>query len=73
MDNILKYLIREEHNILKALELLNGFCEKDALTLFVINKSGAMVGTLTDGDIRRNLVKQHQLYEPVKEIMHKDF
>ena len=73
MDNILKYLIREEHNILKALELLNGFCEKDALTLFVINKSGTMVGTLTDGDIRRNLVKQHQLYEPVKEIMHKDF
>lgn len=73
MKNISKYQIKFNRTVLEALNLLNGFDKTDALTLFVINEDDAMIGTLTDGDIRRNLVDGHLLNDSVMHIMHKDF
>ncbi len=73
MVNISKYQIRYNQSILEALNLLNDFDKTDALTLFVINEDGIMIGTLTDGDIRRKLVSGSLLNESVVHIMHKEF
>lgn len=73
MDNISKYLIGANQTILEALRKLNSFDKSDALTLFVIAEDGEMIGTLTDGDIRRNLVEAHRISEPIIDIMHREF
>lgn len=38
-------------------------------TLFVVNEEGAMLGTVSDGDIRRALIKDFRTSSLVKEIM----
>ncbi len=73
MENISKYMIRADELVLDALKYLNNFNKTDALTLFVIREDGKMIGSLTDGDIRRKLVEKHSLSEPVANIMHKEF
>lgn len=42
------------------------------LTLFVLDQ-GKLIGSLTDGDIRRSLLKGKTLNEPVENIMNKNF
>lgn len=73
MENILKYQIGSHQTLLEALNALNGFDKFDALALFVLNEDGLMVGTLTDGDIRRSLVEGYQLNEAVSNVMHEHF
>lgn len=68
-----KYLIRESESLLSALKRLNEFGSSDSLTLFVINDKSQMVGTLTDGDIRRQLVNNCTLDSPLSKIMHTNF
>lgn len=72
-DNLLRYQIRADQNVLEAFRMLNDFDQKDALTLFVTDEYGLILGTLTDGDIRRKLVEGYQLTDSVDRIMHKDF
>lgn len=43
------------------------------LTLFVVDETGILKGTLTDGDIRRGLLKNLQLADPVSLFMEKNF
>lgn len=43
------------------------------LTLFVVNEKKELVGTLTDGDIRRGLLNDHQLTDTVDKIMFTKF
>ena len=43
------------------------------MVLFVINDANQIVGTLTDGDIRRSLVAGATVQSPVSEVAHKDF
>lgn len=43
------------------------------LTLFVTDEHGALVGTLTDGDIRRGLLNEVQITEPISRIMNTSF
>lgn len=73
MDNISKYLISGNKKILDALDLLNSFGKADVLTLFVIDDNFRMVGTLTDGDIRRSLVGGCKLSESLLNVMHEQF
>ena len=68
-----KYLIRESESLLSALKRLNEFGSSDSLTLFVINDKSQIVGTLTDGDIRRQLVNNCPLDSPLNKIMHTNF
>lgn len=57
--------------ILEALEKLNNV--PDSLTLFVVDKEGKLLGTLTDGDIRRGLLRGKTLNDSVDVVMHRDF
>lgn len=49
---------------LEALNRLSG----DSMTLFATDASGQLVGTLTDGDIRRALIAGHDLDETAGEV-----
>lgn len=67
-----KYIISEKATIKDALIAIDGTTHKSQ-TLFVINDKGVMVGTLTDGDIRRGLISGADLTTTVDVIMHRDF
>lgn len=72
MTPISKYCIASNATIREALDRLNAL-SSDALVLLVVDSSRKLVGTLTDGDIRRGLIAGHQLDESVQEMMHRDF
>lgn len=67
-----KYLISSEATIYDALSRLNEL-HSFAMTLFVVDKTGRMVGTLTDGDIRRGLIKGLGTDSSVIEAMNRSF
>lgn len=67
-----RYIIFSTATILDALKALDG-TSHDWQTLFVVDEAERMVGTLTDGDIRRGLIEGASLSTPVSEIMHTSF
>lgn len=70
--NICDYVISAGATVLDALRKLNGLSGR-TMTLFAIDSAGSMVGTLTDGDIRRALIAGHSLHSVVADVMHKAF
>ena len=67
-----KYIISHTATIKDALVALNEITS-GAQSLLVIDDSQRLVGTLTDGDIRRGLISGAGLSGAVSTIMHKDF
>lgn len=55
MKNFTNYTIHKDSNCLEALKKLNQ--EKSNQTLFVLDNHEKLIGTVTDGDIRRGLIK----------------
>lgn len=73
MGELVKNHIIPEHLTIKeALKVLNTL-SGDALTLLVVDDNEVMVGTLTDGDIRRKIIEGISLEESVSWVMHKNF
>lgn len=66
-------LIHKESTVLEGLKKLNTIRDVSRLILFVIDDDEAVIGSLTDGDIRRNLLKTTNLYEKVVNICNRDF
>lgn len=67
-----KYLIHKDENIVSALKYLNQL-SGDALVIFIYNDENQIIGSLTDGDIRRALINGTKLDAPVVEIMNSHF
>ena len=68
MINYLNYKIFEKTSISKSIEKV----EKNELKiLFVINKKNKLLGSVTDGDIRRALIKKKSLNSKVYSICNK--
>ncbi len=65
------HIIEQESSLRSALEKLTSLGEN--LTLFVIDKEDKVLGVITDGDIRRGLIKGVNLDEPVSIIMNSQF
>lgn len=70
--------MNEIHIISQACTLLNALSQitdivGEPLVLFVVDGRQRMVGTLTDGDIRRALIRGIGVDHPVSEAMHRDF
>ena len=55
-----------------ALRLINELAQP-GLTIFVTTADGAVAGTITDGDIRRGLLRDVSLHEPVAQFMNTAF
>lgn len=67
-----KYTIPETATIKEALVALDGNTH-DWQTLFVVDDKDRMVGTLTDGDVRRGLISGSALHDKVSTVMHKNY
>ena len=67
-----KYMINESATIKDALVAINSITH-DGESLVVVNTDLQMVGSLTDGDIRRGLISSAELTDSVSTIMHRDF
>ena len=67
--NIISY----NKTIREALEKINNFPTHSVLILFVVDEKTKIIGSLTDGDIRRGLLKGAVLDDCVTSIMQKNF
>jgi len=72
MSDFERYLLPETATIKDALVALDKNSD-DVLTLFIVDKVGKMLGTLTDGDVRRGLIQGKDLADYVNAIMHTSF
>ncbi|MHB1407165.1 MAG: nucleotidyltransferase family protein [Desulfitobacteriaceae bacterium] len=68
MRNVSNICIQADASLIEALEVIN----RDVLQIaLVIRENGNLQGTVTDGDIRRAILKGLSLTTPVDEIMNK--
>ncbi len=65
--------IHEDKTILDALRKLNDIHDVSRLILFVTNNDGSVLGSLTDGDIRRSLANEPDLLKKVGDVCFKNF
>lgn len=72
MNDISKYIIPSCATLNDALIALNNL-SGDVLTLLVVDQTGKMLGTLTDGDVRRNLIVSKDLQTSIAEAMNVHF
>ncbi len=68
-NKVVKHIIRHTDNIRSALIKLDAL-SIDAI-LFVVNDSNQLIGSLTDGDIRRGFIKGLDLQDEIGCFMHK--
>lgn len=67
-----KYIINHTATIRESLVILNQITS-DIQSLLVVDEEQKLVGTLTDGDIRRGLISGAELSDVVTSVMHTDF
>ncbi len=70
VDN--KNIIQQDKTLLEALSQINSI-GTGPLVLFVVDEENRMVGTLTDGDSRRALIKGASIHDKAEKIMHRNF
>lgn len=70
MKEISQYLVEPTCSVKEAVEVIDRGAEQIAL---VVDKAGRLIGTITDGDIRRVLLRGETLDNPVHKIMHREF
>ncbi|MFZ6014053.1 MAG: nucleotidyltransferase family protein [Bacteroidota bacterium] len=71
MIDVATHTILQSKFVSDALKQLNELGQD--LTLFVTNENSNLIGTLTDGDIRRGLLKGLQITDKVAEFMNERF
>lgn len=67
-----KHIINSESTVLDALARLNSL-SGEVMTLFAVDASGRMTGTVTDGDIRRGMLAGAQPGHSVSRVMNRNF
>src|SRR5688572_2471567 len=67
------YLIQSTANARTALQRLDYLSSRESRVLFVVNEDMKLLGTITDGDIRRGLLAGHEIGELVTSYMNKQF
>ena len=66
------HIITEDKTLLDALSQINNL-SPEPLVLFVVDAQQRMVGTLTDGDSRRALVRGVSVNDKIDKVMLRDF
>jgi dTDP-glucose pyrophosphorylase len=71
-------MLSKANNILSSDSTIRSALQKltllgETLTLFIIDNNSILIGVVTDGDIRRGLIKGTELNDQVVEIMNKNF
>ena len=70
MRNVLKICINPDNTLLEALENLEN---EESQIVLIIDENKKLLGTVSDGDIRRNLIKGNTLSTKVSKVMNKKF
>lgn len=68
-----KHIININESARDALRKLSSMQDNSSLTLFVIDKDEILKGTVTDGDIRRGLLNNLEIYQSIGLFMNPDF
>ena len=71
--NLAECTINSECTILEVLKKLNNQNELSRQILFVVDDDKKVIGSLTDGDIRRGLISNFTLESKIHNICNKDF
>jgi len=71
--NLEHILIHKDRTILDALHKLNKIRDVSRLILFVTDADGSVLGSLTDGDIRRSLAEDADIRKKVGDICFRGF
>ncbi|WP_106830631.1 nucleotidyltransferase family protein [Parabacteroides pacaensis] len=66
------HIISKNFLIIDAIRRINEI-HNEPLVLFVVDENNAMCGTLTDGDVRRALIKGINVNAPIVDAMHRNF
>jgi dTDP-glucose pyrophosphorylase len=67
-----KHIINQNNTLSEALKKLNEH-SSDILLLFVVNSKNQLVGSLTDGDIRRGIIDGTDLDDMIENVMYTNF
>ena len=70
MSNPVKYFISAETNIVQAIKVIDRGAAQIAL---VVDAEQRLLGTVTDGDIRRGLLQGETLESSVERVMYREF
>ncbi|WP_299153920.1 nucleotidyltransferase family protein [uncultured Christiangramia sp.] len=66
-------IIHQDKTIIDGLKKLNNIREVSRLILFVVDDNNVVIGSLTDGDIRRSLIKDGDVEKRVGDVCNKNF
>lgn len=66
------HIISQEKTLIDALKVINNM-GTGPLVLFVVDAEQKMVGTLTDGDVRRALIRGVNVNDKIADAMHRNF
>jgi len=66
-------LIHKNKNLVEGLQCLNELRNLSRLILFVVDDNEKVVGSVTDGDIRRSIIAEQNLQKTLGEIANPDF
>ena len=72
MKDFQRYIVPDTATIKDGLIALNNL-SSDIQTLFVVNATEQLIGTVTDGDIRRGLIDGKAVTESIKEVFFSEF
>ncbi len=67
------FLVPDSYTIINVLKRIDSISENITKTIFVIDCKRKVVGSVSDGDCRRGLIKGFQLTDSVDKIMNKEF
>lgn len=73
MKDFSKHVIQSSQAIRDALIRLDKLSEENKLTLFVLNEHEQLVGTITDGDLRRGFLRGLTIDDAVTQVMRRDY
>lgn len=66
-------LIHKNKNLVEGLQRLNELRNLSRLILFVVDDNEKVIGSVTDGDIRRSIIAEQNLQKTLGEIANPDF
>lgn len=67
------HIISQNLSLIDALKRINEIKDNNPLVLFAVDENNAMRGTITDGDIRRALIRGLNVTDLISDAMHRDF
>ena len=66
-------LIHKDKNLIEGLKKLSELQDISRLILFVIDDNNRVIGSVTDGDIRRSIVNEQNLQKKLGDICNRSF